>query len=99
MRSAFASYGATFVIRPMGPMFQQTETARRAFRNHWFYGSNHQQRRYRLGSFGSLAPPAPFRLDIRRMCPRLAILGSAGIRRSDEWTAGEGRTVAESNLW
>jgi hypothetical protein len=61
-------------------------------------GSNHQQRWYRLGTFGSLAPPALKRLDIRRMCPRLAILGSAGIRRSDEWTAGEGRTVTESDL-
>jgi hypothetical protein len=38
------------------------------------------------------------RLDICRMCPGLAILGSAWIRGSDEWTAGEGRTVAESNL-
>ena len=32
------------------------------------------------------------------MCPRLAILGSAGTWRSNKWTASEGRSVAESDF-
>jgi hypothetical protein len=51
-----------------------------------------------LGAFESLAPPALKRLDLRRTCPGLAILGSAGIRRGNKWTAGQGRPVAESDL-
>jgi hypothetical protein len=101
MGSAFASYGATGFIRPMGPTSPGRQRLGALFDLMTSAARVTSSAAIRLGSFGSLAPPGPvrsFALDLRRMCPRLAILGSAGVRRSDEWAAGERRSVAESDF-